>query len=122
MDKEFEFNEEENDFSNDELESPKEEEEITYEVGHVQVLNYPVKLTESNIVEELVYGNPLNGKMVAHLPGNVDLYKLGHMYPIIAGMTGQINQLVNKLEMSDLQEAMQIVSYFLQRGRETGEK
>jgi hypothetical protein len=117
-DKDFEFDANENEFGAEEVEAPETEEQI--ELGYVQILDEPIKLTANKTIEQLVYNNGLTGKMVAHLPVHPDQYKLGHFFPAIAGMTGETMQAINKLGIADLNRAIEIVTSFFKSGRQTG--
>mgnify|MGYP000439307420 CR=1 FL=1 len=99
-----------------------------YTIPHKMELKEPIRTfntegdeIESARVEKLVFSNPLNAGMIASIPAgeNADL-SIGSFYPIISKMTGQTMANINKLGVTDVMEAIEVVSYFLEPGPTTG--
>jgi hypothetical protein len=112
---EFKFDDSENRFSKDENVAPDVDvDDESFEIGHVLTLEEPVQLTPDKTITELVFKNKIVLAMVAHMPvGEVQNQKLGHMIPIIEGMTGQTDTVIKRLGWKDAMKAVQVVSYFL---------
>jgi len=122
--KEFEIfdGKKENTFLSDENKAPEDSEEKEYSLPHTLTLREPISLTEKNTVTELVFKNKLNLGMLAHFPtGENDVQKMGHMMPLIIGMTGQTELVVKRLDVADAMECFSVVNYFLTCGIKAAE-
>ena len=99
--------------------------EKTYEIPYTFTLSSPIKTFNKEgdevvdaRVEKITFSNPLNAGMMANIPAgeNVEI-TMGHFYPIISKMTGQPVATINKLGVSDLMHAVEVVGYFLEPGQ-----
>ena len=112
---ELEFNDdEENVFFNEENAAPKDDEEKHYIIPHTVVLEQPFEYGKKTYTE-FVFQNELELGMWAHIPAG-EGQKIGHMIPMISGMTGQTREVVKKLRPADAKVCMEIANYFLSLG------
>jgi len=114
-----EFNEEENTFINEENSAPDVGEDVHY------ILPVPIDLKKqiksgSKVITRIEFKNELTLGMLAHIPvGQTGTgMKIGHMIPMISGMTGELPETIKKLCWEDAQKSMEIVNYFLTSGED----
>jgi len=113
---ELEFDDDkENVFSNEENAAPKDQEEH-YILPYTVVLEAPFEYGKKTFTE-FVFQNELELGMWVHIPAG-DGMKIGHMIPMISGMTGQTKEVVKKLRPADARKCMEIANYFLGIGTE----
>jgi hypothetical protein len=111
------FDSKENFFSNGENETPDTEEK-EFSIPHKIELKDPVDMG-SKVYDSLTFKKPLSLKMVSHLPcANINNLKLGHFIPMIGGMTGEMNAVIERLSFSDTLKCIEVVNYFLSGGSE----
>jgi hypothetical protein len=114
MNEEFEFKDDENQFLKSDNAAPESDEEEVIELPYTVTLCEPIKLTETNTVTELVFRNKVNLGMLLHFPtGEDSVQKIGHLMPVIKGMTGQNDLVVKRIGWEDAQECFKVVNYFL---------
>lgn len=108
----FQFDHGDNDSSKLEKELTQEE---TYELPMTIELDRPVQVGKDTVLRELVFSKHPNVGMVMNLPAaKLDDLKVGHLFPVIAGMTGKPVQQIMKLE-SNTTKIFEVVVYFLKR-------
>lgn len=106
----FHFDHSDNDSSKLEEEFTKDEQ---YELPLTIELDRPVQVGKETVLRELVFEKHPNVGMVMNLPAaKLDELKIGHLFPVIAGMTGKPVQQIMKLE-SNTTEIFNVVVYFL---------
>jgi hypothetical protein len=112
---EFKFDDSENRFSKDENVAPDVDvDDESFELGHILILEEPIQLTPDKTITKLVFKNRITLGMVAHMPvGDIKNQRLGHMIPIIEGMTGQTDTVIKRLGWNDAMRAVEVVAYFL---------
>ena len=98
------------------------EEQKEYTLPYELELRSPVEVG-SETIEKITFKNEPDGDMVGSLPaGGKEFFQMQHFYPIISKMTGESSRTVRKMKYADLQVCLDVVSYFLGDGQETGTK
>lgn len=104
-------------FDHSENDSSKLEEEISekekYELPYTIQLDRPVMIGKDTKMTELVFSVHPNVGMIMNLQAQkLDEMKIGHLFPVIAGMTKKPVQQIMKLE-SNTGEIFKVVVHFL---------
>lgn len=104
-------------FDHAENDSSKLKEEISddkkFELPYTVKLDRPVQIGKDTVLDELVFSEHPNVGMVMNLPAaKLDEMKVGHLFPVIAGMTKKPVSQIMKLE-SNSKECFEVVVHFL---------
>lgn len=93
------------------------EDEKKYEIPCTIKLSSPVSKKD-----EIIFSRKCNGEMTKNVPMDPSQWRLGHLDPVIAAMTGWPVTLIRQLEDEDLAAVRSVVLYFLPRGLAIGGK
>jgi len=100
----------------EELEGPDVgDDNKTVELPYTLELAYPVELTKRKTVTELVFSNRIKGAYLEHLPVDAEMgsLKMGHFFPIVAGMTAENVGTIRRLDRVDLMQCIKVITPFL---------
>lgn len=90
-----------------------QDEKTTYDLPYTLTLKYPVQITETRTLEELVFTSAPTAGMMENIPIGGEQIKAGTWIPVIAAMTGQPVPVIRKIAFRDYSKAVELVVSFL---------
>lgn len=89
-----------------------------FSLPHTIKLKFPVELSETKVVDSITFQNRIKAKTMEKMESAE--IPLSHMYPIMVHMTGERINVIREIDWEDLQECIEVVTYFLKGGRTGG--
>ena len=90
---------------------PAENEKKAITLPHTLKLKVPFEHNDK-MVEEIVFKNRFKASVGYHLPLDMEV-QTGNLSPVIQHMTGELDTLINELDMCDYMKAVGVVIDFL---------